>query len=77
MHVRDKLAAAVERAIDRACANEMAWGVDDCALMVSPLWDTAQHGVGGEIVMAKITRDEISIRVIHRWPDEVGRPIRT
>lgn len=31
MHVRDKLESAVMRAMERACANEMVWGRDDCA----------------------------------------------
>lgn len=32
-------------------------------------------GVGGFGQLTSITRDGISTRVIHRWPDEVGQPI--
>jgi hypothetical protein len=31
--------------------------------------------VGGFVQLTTVTRDEISTRVIHRWPDRVGEPI--
>ena len=36
----------------------------------------AYYGIGGEIIMTKITANEISVRTIHRWADQIGQPIR-
>jgi len=37
--------------------------------------DRSFVGVGGFAQLTSITRDGISTRVIHRWPDEIGEPI--
>lgn len=37
--------------------------------------DRALIGVGGFAQVTSITREGITTRVIHRWPDEVGQPI--
>lgn len=34
------------------------------------------HIVGGHIMASEVTRDGVSQRIIHRWPDEPGEPIR-
>jgi hypothetical protein len=34
------------------------------------------HSIGGYIEHATITREGVSVRTIHEWPDEVGKPIR-
>ena len=31
--------------------------------------------VGGFLQLTTVTEDEISTRIIHRWPDEIGKPL--
>lgn len=35
-----------------------------------------KHIVGGHIMVSEVTRDCVSQRIIHRWPDQPGEPIR-
>lgn len=34
------------------------------------------HCVGGYVEHATVKRDGLSVRTIHEWPDEIGKPIR-
>jgi hypothetical protein len=31
--------------------------------------------VGGHVMVSEVTRDGISQKIIHQWPDEIGKPI--
>lgn len=31
--------------------------------------------IGGFVQMVTVAKDEITTRIIHRWPDEIGRQI--
>jgi hypothetical protein len=34
------------------------------------------HCIGGYVEQATVTRDGVSVRTIHDWPDEIGKPIK-
>lgn len=57
--VRDRLEAAVLRAMDRAAEAPMQWGVDDCALWCAdPLLDVLGYDAAGDYRGRYASRDE-------------------